>query len=218
MQASRERVTTRRRVAAFAVVMLLASGAALAAAPALMPASYSWMRQMISETAAQGVGGAWLARVGFLLSAAGVLAVATLGWSVWAPFTRAMHAGYGLLVVVLAVFSRRPWMGGSFDAVEDLVHTTLAPIAGGVFVVAVLALAVAHRPRARLVRMVDVGTIVAVAVLALVMVNAVAVAGLAQRAMALIGITWYAVEAIRAADPSPTARPQLRGAAVTDVR
>ena len=66
--------------------------------------------------------------------------------------------------------------------------------------------------------MVDVGTIVAVAVLALVMVNAVAVAGLAQRAMALIGITWYAVEAIRTADPSPTAQPHLGGAAVPEVR
>ena len=198
----------RRRIAGLAVMTLAASGAALAAAPALMPESYSWMRQMISETAAQGVEGAWLARLGFVLSAAGVLLVTMLGWSVWGLFARAMHATYGLLLLTLVVFSRRPWMGASFDAVEDMVHTRLAPVAGAVFVVGVFALAVSPRPRDRLVRMIDGATIAAVAFLAFVMVSAVDVAGLAQRAMALIGITWYAVEALRTAGATSPIQPQ----------
>jgi len=52
-----------------------ASAAALAAAPALMPASYSWISDTTSQSAAQGLSGAWLARLGFVL----------LGLSVMAP-------------------------------------------------------------------------------------------------------------------------------------
>ena len=62
---------------------LAASAAALAMAPALMPAGYSWVSQTTSESAAQGLSGAWLARLGFLLFGLSVLLLADVdrrGW------------------------------------------------------------------------------------------------------------------------------------------
>jgi hypothetical protein len=50
------------------IVLLLAAMAALALAPLLMPDSYSVLGHSVSESAAQGVDGAWLARLAFLLS------------------------------------------------------------------------------------------------------------------------------------------------------
>src|SRR3972149_9736058 len=47
--------------------LLLLSLLALLLAPSLMPASYSWFRHTTSVSAAQGISGAWLARLGFLL-------------------------------------------------------------------------------------------------------------------------------------------------------
>ncbi|HET9901772.1 MAG TPA: hypothetical protein VFR46_12025 [Actinomycetes bacterium] len=49
------------------MVGLALSAIALGAAPALMPDDYSWIGHTTSESAAQGVSGAWLARLGFLL-------------------------------------------------------------------------------------------------------------------------------------------------------
>jgi hypothetical protein len=62
---------------------LAASAAALAVAPILMPTSYSWVAHTTSESAAQGVPGAWLARLGFVTFGFAVLAVAGLARHLW---------------------------------------------------------------------------------------------------------------------------------------
>jgi hypothetical protein len=49
------------------VTLLMLSAAAVAVAPLMLPGSYSWVRHAISESAAQGVVGAWVARLGLLL-------------------------------------------------------------------------------------------------------------------------------------------------------
>jgi TRAP-type C4-dicarboxylate transport system permease small subunit len=61
-----------------AIAGLVASALALALAPLLLPTSYSWVAHTTSESAAQGVPGSWLARVGFLVFGAAVLATAFL--------------------------------------------------------------------------------------------------------------------------------------------
>ena len=87
-QSSPGRRSQRQRPAgrAGALVVLVgfaASVAVLAAAPALMPAGYSWVSQTTSESAAQGVQGAWLARLGFLLFGLSVILLATLCRDRW---------------------------------------------------------------------------------------------------------------------------------------
>jgi hypothetical protein len=187
----------RRRVAAAVVTMLAAAGIAIAAAPSLMPASYSWVRQVISETASQGTGGAWLTRSAFVLSGTAVVLLATIAGTAWGTWGRALHTLYGLLVLGLAVFSRKPWTGGSFDAVEDVVHSATAIVAGVIFTVAVLLVVFRRTPESRSVGFVDWATISAMLVLPLVMLTMLSIAGFAQRVMVAIGLLWYAVEAIR---------------------
>lgn len=56
-----------RRATAWGVIALLVvSAAALVLAPAFMPAGYDWVRHTTSESAAQGLAGAWVARLGFV--------------------------------------------------------------------------------------------------------------------------------------------------------
>jgi TRAP-type C4-dicarboxylate transport system permease small subunit len=59
----------------------------LALAPLLMPAGYDWVRHTTSESAAQGLDGAWLARLGFVAFGLAVLMVATAAFSTrpWDP-------------------------------------------------------------------------------------------------------------------------------------
>lgn len=56
-----------RRSEAGPIALFVVSAVCLATAPLLLPSSYSWVVQTTCESAAQGVEGAWLARMGFLL-------------------------------------------------------------------------------------------------------------------------------------------------------
>lgn len=63
-----------RRAAAWGVIALLVlSAAALAVAPAFTPAGYDFVRHTTSESAAQGLAGAWVARLGFVVFGLAVL-------------------------------------------------------------------------------------------------------------------------------------------------
>jgi hypothetical protein len=66
-----------------------ASAVALATAPVLMPPGYSWVSQTTSESAAQGVQGAWLARIGFVLLGLPVILLATFRQQRWGPWATA---------------------------------------------------------------------------------------------------------------------------------
>lgn len=191
----------RRPAAAAVLSMLAASALSIALAPSLMPQSYSWVRQVVSDTAAQGTSGAWLARLGFILAATAILLLSAVSGAAWSRWGRLMHGFYGLLLFVLATFSRRPWRGGSFDRVEDAVHNVGALIAGVTFTVAVLLVVTYRRSNRRLFRFIDWATVAAMLILPLAMLAAVSVAGLAQRLMVAIGLVWYAVEAMRVSSP-----------------
>lgn len=92
-----------RAIAAAVLVGLCLSAAALAAAPALMPPSYSRISQTTSESAAQGGSGAWLARLSFLLFGLSAMALAFTGTR-RRRCTRAARARVrGLAVDVVAV-------------------------------------------------------------------------------------------------------------------
>lgn len=200
-----------RPLAAAGLAMLAAAGLAIAAAPSLMPESYSWVRQVVSDTASQGTEGAWLTRSAFVLSGVSVMLLAFISAPSWGTGARAAHALYGALVLGLASFSRRAWTGRSFDAFEDLVHSGLAIVAGMVFTVAVLLVAVTRRRSTPMTRLQDWTTITVMALLPLVMLVVLDVAGLAQRVMVVAGFLWYGIEATRLMRASAPTTGDVRG-------
>lgn len=121
------------------VVALVVSAMLLAAAPLWMPRGFDWRRHTISDSAAQDLPRAWLARVGLaLLGVASVrLAIdaAPLG-----PATRIGLALFGLGMISSGAWSKRPWQHtASFDQRADRIHSLSARIAGMGYMVATLA-------------------------------------------------------------------------------
>src|SRR3990172_4085963 len=123
-----------RLAACGAIILLIASAASLLAAPSLLPESYSWLSHGTSESAAQGIRGAWLARLGFLTLGLAVLLLAASFRTVWARAAVWLHVGFGVFMVSAAAFSTRPWMpGASYDPAEDALHSFAANAMGFAF-------------------------------------------------------------------------------------
>jgi hypothetical protein len=182
----------------FAVLACLAASAvALAVAPTLMPASYSWIAHTTSESAAQGVPGAWLARLGFALLGFGVLTLVLLAQDRWGLLATWMHASFGLLIVAAGLFSARSWDATvAFDATEDLLHSFSATAMGFAFAFGVAAVAWRTRTRRGGVRFIDVAAVLAAVVLPMGMALAGGAAGLLQRLMFAIAYAWYTIETL----------------------
>jgi hypothetical protein len=172
---------------------------ALALAPALMPDSYSWLEHTTSESAAQGVDGAWLARFGFLAFGLSVLALAAARNPVWGPAGAWLHRGFGVFMVAAAVFSSRSWVAGAaYDPVEDVLHSVAATAMGFAFAVGIAAVLVhATREQRRRRWPLDALAVAAAVLLPLGMVGLPEAAGAFQRTMFAVAYTWYATEAVR---------------------
>lgn len=80
----------------FVPALLMLSVVCLTLAPTLMPDSYSWVQHTTSESAAQGVAGAWMARLGFVAFGGGVLALAVLRRERWGLAATALHGAFVL--------------------------------------------------------------------------------------------------------------------------
>lgn len=93
------------------IALLVALAVCLATAPILLPPSYSWVAHTTSESAAQGVVGAWLARMGFLFWGFGVLWEVKLNRSRWDKWTGRLHVAFGVLMIATAAFSASPMLG-----------------------------------------------------------------------------------------------------------
>jgi len=189
--------SARRTTAAAILLLLAASLLAVAFAPILMLDSYSIIEHSVSESAAQGVEGAWMARVGFLCLGLGVLLCAQLAGSRWGLWGRAAHRLYGVSMLGAAAFSHRPWLDVPFDATEDYLHSASANAVGLGFTVGVLLVAL-RRGRGEVAARVFDWTAIAVAMgFSMLMFNVDGIAGLVQRIMFLIGYAWYGAEAVR---------------------
>jgi hypothetical protein len=189
------------RTSGAAVVLagLAASAVALATAPALMPPGYSWVSQTTSETAAQGVQGAWLARLGFVLLGLSVILLATICRRRWGSWATALHAGFGALLIAAAVFSHRPWMAGEdFDRVEDALHSVAATAMGFAFAIGVVVTALRRSRGDIWPRAIDIMAVAASVAIPLGMAARPDVEGVLQRLMFVVAYAWYAVEAVRA--------------------
>lgn len=91
---------------------LAVSALALLLAPLLMPASYSWVLHTTSESAAQGVRGAWLARVGLLLFDTTVVVIAVGARGRWGRWTVWLHTAFAFAV---GVSRSSRWSGGGLE-------------------------------------------------------------------------------------------------------
>lgn len=193
---------SRLRLPDFLAAALLAlSALALAVAPAWMPATYSWLRHTTSESAAQGVPGAWLARLGFLMFGLVVGWLAARRQIRWSPLTRAALGAFGVFMTAAAAFSTRPWWAGAgFDPQEDLLHSIAATTMGVAFALGLAARAV-QRAQDRVGLALDVIGIAASVILPIAMSLLPDWTGLLQRLMFATAYSWYVAECLRHTQP-----------------
>jgi hypothetical protein len=194
------RDATWRRVRAAAVVVLLAGSAvAVVIATTAMPATYSWIRHSVSESAGQGVADAWIARLGFLLLGFAVLLLAGIAARRWGPVATVLFRVYGASMIATAAFAHRPWLDVPFDTFEDSLHSLTANLVGFTFTVGVLVVAVGRGPGTTAARAFDALAVAAAIIISLMVLNVAGTSGLAQRIMFGIGYVWFGLEAVRAA-------------------
>ena len=167
-------------------------------APRALPSSYSWIDHTTSESAAQGVDGAWVGRLGFLLFGFAVLWIAQSAADRWGPVASVLHVTFGVCMAAVAAFSARSWVPDTpFDSTEDALHSVAATVMGFAFAFGVIAVSV-HRLRNNgSWRLVDVGAAAAATILPILMTQFPEHDGLLQRLMFLIAFIWYGFEAHR---------------------
>ena len=182
------------------VGLLLASFLALLLAPTQMPSSYDWLRHTTSESGAQGIAGAWLARLGFLLFGLAVIWQITLLRDEWSLPVQFFLGAFGVFMTAVAAFSARPWLPDlPFDPVEDWLHSFAASGMGFAF-----ALGVGLRwwQRPVKVRFVDLVALAASIFMPLAMSFLPDWAGLFQRLMFTIAYLWYGLELLNFGQPT----------------
>jgi hypothetical protein len=177
---------------------LAASLACVGAAPFLMPDGYSWIEHSVSESAAQGLEDAWVARLGFLLLAFSVVVLAKAAALRWGRLGRLIHTIYGLCMVGVAAFSHLPWREVPGDRFEDLLHSIAAFGVGMAFIVGVLVVSARRPPQIIWGRVFDWAAVAAAVAISMAMTG-LEIDGLVQRVMFLIGYAWYGSEALRSA-------------------
>jgi hypothetical protein len=132
-----------------------------------------------------------------------VLGLCALVADRWGPIGRSLHATFGVLMLLAAVFPARSWeAAAAFDATVDLAHSFAATAMGFAFAFGVVAVAVRRRSPAvgrvgAAVGVLDIVAVVASVVLPVGMVVLPDAAGLLQRSMFAIAYLWYGSEAVR---------------------
>lgn len=171
--------------------VLVASAALLTIAPLFMPPSYRWVEHTTSESAAQGIPGAWVARTGFAFFALGVAIQAWSHRRRWNPLTVGAHAGFSVCMLGAATFSTRPWFVAAYDATEDSLHSVAASVMGFCFALGVVSSLFDRTGARRSIRLVDALAIGASVLVPIAMFSLGIGAGLLQRAMFAIALWWY---------------------------
>jgi hypothetical protein len=178
------------------VGLLAVSILALLLAPLQMPASYTWLEHTTSESAAQGIPGAWLARLGFMILGLTVIWLAVQQQARWSLPVRLLHLLFGVCMVGAAVFSSRPWLPDlPFDPIEDALHSFAATAMGFAFAGGVT-WHFFQRGEGIQGRIIDLVAVVASIAIPLSMVAFPTWAGLLQRGMFAIAYVWYGGEVL----------------------
>ncbi len=177
--------------------LLACSVLSLLAAPLLMPESYYWIEHTTSESGAQGVDGAWLARLGFVLYGVAVLMLIILRTQ-WTILSRVIHTIFGLAMIGNAVFSSRPWIPDwPFGVLEDTLHSWMSGIVGTAFTLGVLSVFLKRMNADALTRTFDwLAIMISIVISILMFTSADAYAGLIQRIMFAVSYAWYVKETV----------------------
>ena len=177
--------------------LLFVSALLLFLAPLAMPPGYSWLSNAISESAAQGLRHAWIARLGFLCFGFAVLWLASYKKTVWARSVYLMQLVFALFMIGTAAFSHKPWLAGvSVDYTEDLLHSITATGMGFAFAFGVVLRFMQRDRNEILSRIFDVIAILAAIALTPIGGCLPSIAGLLQRVMFAVAYLWFAYEAI----------------------
>ena len=185
------------RASIVVVALLLASAALVVAAALAMPPPYAWRVHSISESAAQGLQHAWIARLGFLSFGFAVLILALACKRHWGRAAFWSHVAFAVLMLATAAFSHKPWLPGvPSDSTEDLFHSITATAMGFAFALGVAA-RLFERSRTRVwSRAFDAVALVAATLLSPIGALSPGIGGLLQRVMFAVAYLWYASEAI----------------------
>ncbi|MCB1050694.1 MAG: DUF998 domain-containing protein [Acidobacteria bacterium] len=173
--------------------LIVGSSLCIGLAPALMPAGYSPQSHYISESAAQALHGAWLARLGFLLFGFGALLTCHLHYRDWSAWVIWMIRIFGVCLIATAAFSHKPWLENvQADPFEDFLHSLTATTMGFAFCFALVGFWFVKRPLAH--RVFD--AVVGVLSLLLPVAGGLfpAWAGAGQRVMFAAAYVWFAWE------------------------
>ncbi len=176
----------------FIAVTFLLSALALLLAPNLMPESYSWVANSTSESAAQAIQGAWLARLGFLLFGLAVLCLSYRLEQSWAKLVVFFHIIFATMMIATAAFSTQPWLDTlAFDPVEAALHSLTATVMGFAFNLGVFArfLQVYHKEEKR--RWFDLIAVFIATLIPIMMAFMPEMDGLLQRFMFFTAYLWY---------------------------
>ena len=169
---------------------------ALLAAPALMPEGYSWLTHTTSESAAQGLEGAWVARTGFVMLGFAVLWLVAAAFRTWSRGATWMHLTFGVMMIGTAVYSHRPFIAGvPFDPIEDWLHSFTATLMGFAFSLGVYFRLLQRRRVDRKLLVLDLAALISAIGIPLLMMNYPGLSGLVQRVMFLVAYLWYSTEA-----------------------
>jgi hypothetical protein len=187
------------RLASLSIVgLLLLSAVTLLAAPTLMPTGYSWLTHTTSQSAAQALEGAWLARLGFILFGLAVIWLASFKSAEWARTAVWCHLAFGVCMVSTAAFSHQPWLDGvPFDPVEDFLHSLTATVMGFAFALGVVVRLLQRAAGDKVGRVLDVTAVAAATFLPLLMATQPDIIGLLQRTMFVVAYVWYGREALK---------------------
>lgn len=176
---------------------LALSALALAIAPLFLPETFSAIANTTSESAAQGVEWAWIARIGLATFGLSVLGFTRLPGMTENPIRRWCFDAFGSLLILSAIASTRSWIPGAvFDPSEDWVHSFAATAMGFAFAFGVVATVLGRGQVVGRLRLHDLLAVAASVLIPLGMLALPEVDGLLQRLMFAIAFVWFALETI----------------------
>lgn len=178
-----------------AIFFLIFSALCLLFAPLLMPESYDWVKHTTSESGAQDIEGAWLARLGFVLYGLAI-ALLVLQKHSWSIPTRIVHLIFALSMLGNAVFSSKSWLVDMpFNRVEDILHSWMSGLVGTAFTLGVIFVLFQRSASNRFSKLFDgIAILVSISVTFIMFGGGYNIAGLVQRIMFGVSYLWYGSE------------------------
>lgn len=179
------------------ILLLLVSAAAIFIAPFAMPDDYSWVANVISESAAQGVAGAWIAKLGFITFGFAVICLSVWKKVAWARGAYWLHLAFAIFMIATVAFSHKPWVEGvPYDEMEDMLHSFTATAMGFAFSFGVLVRFFQRDEKAKYRKGLDLLALVVATVAPLIGWQMSAIDGFVQRILFGIAYLWYGAEAL----------------------